>query len=161
MKKTGKGIMLVLGVLLTYFVGTAAYHAKLNYDGYCIPEHRILSDDEMIRIALKDVNRERPKYVYSYSTGKKERVQEDYIPYASIDELLEKNPNCCSFGLRSHLTSEGRLPPPTFFARINGLHRGYVRYKFEAHYVNAETGEEYSKEYNGSYKIKNCGKIYN
>ena len=156
--------MLLLQVGLMYLAVTLSYDAGLNYAGYCIPENRILSEDEMIRIALSDINRPRKKFkLYSEQSGGevKKRLQESYVPYSSVEDILEKNPHCCSFSLRSHVTSDGSRPPPTFVNRISGVHKGYIRYRINAQYLSNETGDHFQRDESGDYKISNCGRIYN
>ena len=147
--------MLFFSVMMMYFAGTGVYHAKLNYDGYCISENRILSDDEMIRIAVGEMNGKDSVRIHSKNYGVS---HENYVPYSSIEEFLKHTPDCCSFGLTSRMTNDGVMPPPGFLSRMNGSHRGYAH--IEA-VVNYRDGHGSIKLGNTKmiYSMQNCGII--
>ena len=64
-----------------------------QYRGVCDREGRILSDEEKIRVAVEYINNH---YDIIYDDPETHKTLSlDAIPYASVDEFLEKNPNCC------------------------------------------------------------------
>lgn len=147
--------MLLLGVMMMYFAGTGIYDAKLNYDGYCIPEGRILSDEEMVKIAVDAMNRKNSVRIHFKNYGVS---LESYVPYTSVEDFLKRTPDCCSFGLTSRMTKNGTMPPPKLLSRVLGIHRGYVHIESV---VNYRDGHGSIKSGNTAmiYSMQNCGII--
>ncbi|MFN6537665.1 MAG: hypothetical protein RM021_015015 [Nostoc sp. EkiNYC01] len=67
-----------LTVLFAYF--------GLNYSGFCFAKMRYLSDEERFRM------------VFDYQNERTDlgRSTYNYIKYASFDEYIKENPDCCS-----------------------------------------------------------------
>jgi hypothetical protein len=65
----------------------------MNYSGFCWAEKRWLSDEERIDLAIAEVIKRKTAYLERGIGGAKEY---ELIPYASIEEFKQKNPDCCS-----------------------------------------------------------------
>jgi hypothetical protein len=78
-----RGVMIVFAVTWTAAVSFIVYR---NVDGYCHSQERYLSDADMIRHAIR----------YSLERPPRERVSSpDIIQYSSVEEFMNRNPDCC------------------------------------------------------------------
>ena len=129
-------IMLLLQIGFMYLAVTWSFDAGRNYAGYCIPENRILSDEEMVRRGVEYIG-----------------------DFDDVDKFLEDNPNCCSFGNDDMRTTEGIQPSPDWVSRMNGTYAGNVRIRRAVKYLdrNERQQEVLGTDY---VFIKNCGTPY-
>lgn len=144
-KKIWRGFKIFLLLFSIYGVLWVCAQAGLNYMGYCSEKGRILSDNEMIRLAIeRTINSMRLS-----SNGKKK-----YVLYKDVNDFLAKNPNCCSFGVHVR-GSEGfeYVPPLTY--RITGTFRGYVTLKYTSIQID-QSGMEHKTEVQGNTYMTNC-----
>lgn len=108
---TAAAIVAVLGTLLT-----------LNYVGYCVPEGRFLSKQELVDIGLRDYF---PSYPPLNYTGFQAQVKQPIV-YSSLDDFVARNPDCCS------LTSTARKGmTPTLFHRLLGHFASFVKIEYK------------------------------
>ena len=95
----------------------------LNYGGFCISEGHVLSDEELIR-----------KAVALELAGRGNVLGDNAIVDNSVDEFLDRNPNCCGV---SHRENTDRSYDPVWFPLL--LHD--FRIKVSIHYRAFETGD--------------------
>ena len=122
-------IAIIAGLMLFTFV------EALNFSGFCYSTGRYLSDDEMIWAAVK-YNSGRPPF------------EGDREEYASLQELYERNPRCCSVDR----SGEGRFMDGPW-VRLFGWYVVLVnaRYKF------LTSGEKVI--YNSDIGMNACGMV--
>lgn len=89
----------------------------LNYSGVCISKGRTLTDKERIRISLDKIINTKSIYIEKEDSYNKYYTQ---IPYESVDQYLELNPDCCQ------ITHGGDLASPKFIDRITGYNANKV-----------------------------------
>jgi len=144
-----KSAGLLIAAALLYLIVPAGYKAYQNYNGVCLAEGRVLTDDEKIRMAITSVNLKPLVYVTSTQS------YEQYLPYDSTSEFLKNNPNCCHY--RWGQTSS--LPGTTWQNLIGGINTGYVKVSFTARYKNQQS-EAGSTFVLLAAMIDNCGNIH-
>lgn len=146
--KLYQSIKWVFLVACMTFISWVAMHAGLNYAGYCSEKGRILSEDEMIRMAVQDTI----NWMKVSSRGKKK-----HLLYKDVDDFLARNPDCCSFGVYARGT-EGYEPFPTLFDQITGSFRGYSTLNYTEQKLFQDS-EQIKKTVHVSLPMNNCGKI--
>ncbi|BCM25594.1 hypothetical protein ZMTM_18530 [Methyloradius palustris] len=136
----------------------------LNCFGFCYQKLRFLSDHERIEIAVSrllnfyegseisgTVNS--PVYIINDSDHKKIY---DQVPYSSLEEVFEKNPNCCEVS-RVAKVSEGKLTVNAWGC-LTGLSPYFVTGKIA---LKIKVGDEIKAGYSEfSYYISSCGTLY-
>ncbi len=143
-------LLLSVGAIwLTIFGG-------LNYAGVCIPERRILSNDEKIQAAFSYMN----KNVYGinqdvgfYSECDVIKNNCQYIPYANIEEFQKENENCCSV-TRRH--SEGT--DTSLISRVLGDYLATVMLQYKMNILDSQGFKKTLKGFRLIY-LNNCGKV--
>ncbi len=98
-------------MILVFGVSWVFTHAGLNYVGYCSGKGRVLSDEEKIAAAVRIINGVSFISSESFPELKNSETECKYnefgscnvIPYKTVEEFLEKNPDCCTV---SYLHSE-------------------------------------------------------
>lgn len=123
----------------------------LNLSGFCIPEGRWLSDEEKIRAAVDSLI---IRQDVAINTPDKGTQIYKVIPYENIDSFLDKNPVCCSVGIKRG----DDFIPQTFYTRITGKHAENIRIEYVAQYLD-ETGVMHTKKSVTTPLISNCGKV--
>ncbi|MDK2126718.1 hypothetical protein [Parachitinimonas caeni] len=136
------------------------FRAHLNYTGYCAREGRAWSDREKIHSAVNYVvNREKPREVYLKTGDKLVKLQPHeagyeeqlIIPYKSVDEFMQLNPNCCEITERADEGFQHDL-----LTRLSGDASGFVRVKYQRRYRGEATPDRH--EPRETYvTISNCG----
>jgi hypothetical protein len=131
---------------------------SLNYSGFCFAKMRYLSDEEKLRIAF-DYNNKEDKLLVSLG-GKLESYE--HIKYASFDEYIKENPNCCSINhgelYKIAQPSFGLLPEFSFFDRISGLgFRDLTVMNFKVRYLD-EKGNQRVQQVRVRNTLRNCGR---
>lgn len=120
----------------------------LNYSGLCISEGRYLTEQELIDIGIREEFRSYPPRTYP---GLLPKVTKP-IQYASFDDFIARNPNCCS------LTRTAREDfSPAFFHRILGHFAGFVRMEYRVE----EDVPDVPEMYVSHIAITNCGIPWN
>lgn len=136
-------------ILLVVIISLFGIPAGLNYSGFCISQGRWLSDEELIKLQIADVNR-RADVQDSQHLPNVPR-----IPYNSAEELMEKNPDCCKLGARSG--PDGIFPRLSFLDRILGADREVVWLQYKDYYHDKDGVLKFSiATWNAP--ITNCGK---
>jgi len=138
--------------LLLAFIGyelhTEYQAQERNFEGYCESEGRKLTDDELKIRALEYLNKE------SSFTEPNTSKSFKRIPYASVSQLLEENPNCCSFSPLSP-QEENDLREFRYYGHVNkNIHFSYKVY------YQAEDGSKQVGQSEGSVLLNNCGRIW-
>jgi hypothetical protein len=95
--------------------------AALNYSGFCLPQGRYLTEQELIDIGARDEFRFYPP---SHYPGFAATIHNP-IPYDSFEDFISRNPNCCSL---SRTGREGGAP--TLLHRFSGYFATFVRVEY-------------------------------
>ncbi|MFN6515749.1 MAG: hypothetical protein RMY29_014805 [Nostoc sp. CreGUA01] len=81
---------------ILYYIGfpltILSIYFSLNYSGFCFAKMRYLSDEERFRMVF-DYQNERTDLL---NIANVEGSIYNYIKYASFDEYIKENPDCCS-----------------------------------------------------------------
>jgi hypothetical protein len=151
------GMVVMVLLMLIYLLAIAV----LNHKGFCAPSYRILSDDEKIRIAIKDRLLEYPPAVIKeayYDNGFyliAKKVPDRPVHYKNVDEFLRLNPDCCS--LSKAVIDDGlELQAIDFSDRIKGNVSHFMRLRYRVNYLN-EKNEAENVTYSEIITISNCG----
>ncbi|MEA5601723.1 hypothetical protein [Nostoc sp. UHCC 0252] len=132
-------IFLFVGIPLTVLF---AYFG-LNYSGFCFAKMRYLSDEERFRMVF-DYQNERTDL--GRSTYK-------YIKYASFDEYIKENTDCCSINPGGPY----EIRQSSFLDRIFGYDaRDVIVINFKVRYLD-ETGNQRAFETRFENTLQNCG----
>ena len=135
--------------ILTAFLLCVGLPASMNYSGFCFAEGRYLSDEERIRLYLELSMRNTYRYQERGSIKDYE-----YIKYSSVDEFLEKNPDCCGVNIKKGYD----LAPPRFLDRITGFNSGkIISIEFPAYKLSNNGKKKLVKDEFYHYQM-NCGK---
>lgn len=117
----------------------------LNQSGVCISEMRRYSDAEIVELA-----KERAFYDYSAtakSPAAEQRLGKNYITYATKDDFIQKNQNCCKVLTPSEPEWRPELEV-TGFVTVEGRFRAWVQLLMDA-------GNGFTKK--GLEVVDNCG----
>ncbi|WP_162917686.1 hypothetical protein [Dongia deserti] len=133
----------VIAVSVAFLVITAA----LNYSGFCISQGRFLSEGELIDIgARRYLKRFLPLNYDQFAPTERP------VAFASVEEFLLRNPDCCS------VTQKGRDDGvPALFHRIMGRFAGFVRIEYKLE----ETPPEGPAREVVWVAVANCGRPWN
>ncbi|WP_161814422.1 hypothetical protein [Steroidobacter agaridevorans] len=148
-----------LGLALL-FVGL---RAGLNYSGFCLEQRRWLTDREKIEIAIKRILASYPPTlieVVTYPDGRKaDRYfqPENPVPYRSVDEFLQVNPECCEVTQREHPKISGSI---SLGSRLFGITSANVRVRYQVRYLDA-SGRMITRIMEPYIAISNCGRPLN
>lgn len=145
-----KYIRLLVLVIPLVLIGSCN---ALNYNGFCIPEFRTLSDDEYVRIAAKEwvkfIDR---KLVDSNGDGKPDGYRLKEATDERVDQFLAENPDCCEilggFGGDS-------FRPPSNLQRFMG--KAAVAVKIQS--MGRRHGDTDESELTAYRIVSNCGEI--
>jgi hypothetical protein len=130
--------------------------AGLNHSGFCWRQGRYLSNDERILLAVQEVIRLYPPTIPRVVNGGAEiefRRVESAIPYASVNDFLTSNPNCCdirSTGLQGF--------PRGFWNSVAGRNAGYVHVRYLVR--SRRDGDETRVHHEMAVAISNCGRAW-
>ncbi len=141
-------IFIFIGIPLTLL----SIFYSLNYSGFCFAKMRYLSDEEKLRIVFNYINREDelPGIKKSYK----------HIKYASFDEYIKENPNCCSInhGEAYKIAQSSFLPEISFLDTITGLgFHDLIVINFKVRYLD-ENGNQRIEETRFGNTLRNCGR---
>ncbi|MGJ5628722.1 hypothetical protein [Nostoc sp. CALU 1950] len=145
-------IFIVIGIPLSLL----SIFYSLNYSGFCFAKMRYLSDEEKLRMAFDYNNREDKLFVYGGGTVKSYQ----HIKYASFDEYIKENPDCCSinYGEPYKIAQASFIPESSFLDRISGLgFRDLTVINFKVRYLD-ENGNERVQEVRFGNTLRNCGR---
>lgn len=147
-------VFLVTGIPLL----NLTYAASMNYSGYCFEKNRYLTFDDKIEHIFKSINGRKTIYL---SVDNK-LTEFENLPYASFEEYLKENPDCCSLipvNNRISPVYELSLAPPDFIERITGNHSGEViTVKFRHNYFD-RGGQLTFMNLKHTRVLTNCGNI--
>lgn len=127
---------------------------SLNYSGVCIPEKRILSDEEKIHIAADHINKHDLLVLSSIHECRSSEMGCNYIRYKSADDLISQNPNCCSVSVWDTQT----ILDSSFSYRIAGSYAGTIEVDFKANYKDKE-GQLKGAQVKRLALMGNCGHV--
>jgi len=130
-------VTLVIVAAGLYFSGL--WLLPMNYVGYCSERHGWVPRDELIRAAVRSMFLGYPQ---------------DAIPYRSVDEFLQHNPDCCS------LTNQGReyYEAPLSY-RLSGSVRTLVHVKYFVRRRDA-AGDITQEQQETWAAMTNCGEAW-
>ncbi|MEH2285670.1 MAG: hypothetical protein V7K90_30880 [Nostoc sp.] len=138
-------IFIFIGIPLTML----SIFYSLNYSGFCFAKMRYLSDDEKLRIAFNYNNREDTLPV---NVDGKIKYYE-HIKYASFDEYIKENPDCCSINPGGPY----EIRHSSFLDRIFGYDaRDVIVINFKVRYLD-ENGNKRVFETRFENTLQNCG----
>jgi hypothetical protein len=123
----------------------------LSYSGFCLPEGRFLTDQEIIDIGARDYFQRYPPPNYAPKDGSYVEVVRP-IAYGSFDDFMLRNPNCCL------VTQTGRDDgAPSLFHRLIGRFAGFARIEYQLEdSVHGAAGKNLVWV-----AVTNCGKPWN
>lgn len=81
--------------IIALLVLCGTFRATLSLSGICWEQKRQLSDEEIVRIAVDFVNDRGVDGGILTNEQAKVYTPSSRIPYSSVEEFLELNPNCC------------------------------------------------------------------
>ncbi len=143
-----KSCLLLVPVLLFALVLPTLLRITANMAGACVTEGRFLSDQELIRLAAMSANLRQIVFIPA------EHKYQEYVPYASVDELVEKNPNCCELGG----AGSGEVPGASRFDLLRGINSNFVSVRFFAQYKDDNAAIHKILVHWGA-MIGNCGEV--
>lgn len=129
---------------------------SLNYSGFCFAKMRYLSDKEKLQIAFDYRNNEDELPVY---VDKKVKFYE-HIKYASFDEYIKENSDCCSIihGEAYKIAKSLFIEKPLLLDRITGHgFRDLIVINFKVRYLDENGSQRIQKVRFGS-TLRNCGR---
>ncbi|MFA7275358.1 MAG: hypothetical protein WC043_00985 [Pseudobdellovibrionaceae bacterium] len=152
-----KFVIPLIAVMLVGFLGKAAWDMQQQYSGVCLDLGRPLTDEEKIRAVIKEMNRS--------STRSVEFVTHKRVPFASVDDFLKANPNCCSVETRDNISGwppQGDWAHKTnwWLSKATGVNAGYVTVNYVLHYID-EKGVVKQTPDKMIWRIQNCGVVTN
>ena len=93
----------------------------LSYSGFCLPEGRFLTDQEIVDIGARSYFQRYPPPNY----GTFVKVVRP-IAYTSFEDFMSRNPDCCSVTQTGRDGGESSL-----FHRLMGRFAGFVRIEYK------------------------------
>ncbi|MBN3890801.1 MAG: hypothetical protein HWQ43_17140 [Nostoc sp. JL31] len=132
-------IFLFIGLPITIL----SIYFSLNYSGFCFAKMRYLSDEERFGM------------VFDYQNERTDlgRSSYNYIKYASFDEYIKENPDCCSINPGGPY----EIRHSSFLDRIFGYDaRDVIVMNFKVRYLD-ENGKKRVFETHFENTLQNCG----
>ncbi len=134
--------------------------------GYCPETQKIMSDQDKVLLALKQLNE---SGVFSMGwnedgMGSFSMSRYKYIPYQSETEILEKNPDCCSVKYYEAMDGKSLIGKTVDKWKLTktwqerGGYAGHVHVKYAAKFLSKEDGTEKLGIVREFGSITNCGK---
>lgn len=161
----GMTLKVIVFASVLFGVAYIAYLATLSYSGYCFSERRYLSDQERIERAVTFVlaSMTPPVARYDISPVDKRRktFQEgtrDYVPYRSVHEFFELNPNCCVVVDRFTYRG-GETYIPNFWNRLTGAVSAVISMKYQVRYRDKD-GAVHVEYAEAAPAISSCGHVW-
>lgn len=156
-KKLLRRLVFATGVV---FVTLVIGKMSLNYIGFCFKEHRFLSDEEKISIAIPYVLGSYPPNLLEYGERLGRVVvigghtPAHPIYYKDRDAFLAENPDCCKLTQKMERTKSEF--PIQLEHRLLGNSNTFVEVTYKLKYID-ETGVERSQITTEYVAISNCG----
>jgi hypothetical protein len=152
-------LRLSLRAMLIASLSVVVAAGALTYSGCCIWQMRYVSDEEKIRNVVSRIvsvmmqGKDRHYHMaVRTDQGYVEYPESKIVPYASVEDFLKENENCCSVGLRSGLEHI----PRTFVRRLVGAVSDFVVVKYKRQFVDAE-GTLHSEYVTAQIAVDACG----
>jgi hypothetical protein len=137
--------LLTLGMLALGAIGA------LSYRGYCIAQHRYLSDDEYIAAAI-DAAMKSETFVRRRQVGDRLSFTSfKVIPHTNVTEFHEGNPGCCRI-----INPVNAERTPHFWDRVWGTWARTVELDLNLRYVD-EHGTRQVEPQTWTARLTNCG----
>ena len=152
-KNSGSSSMLVgqIGIVLILTIPILLV-AALNYSGFCIRRFRYINVEDRFKAVFDNWNQ---KTHYPVVVNGISRNLEREKIYASFEEFLSQNPDCCELSPDKPI----ELPPPSFFDRITGYYSGSVVFlQFEERFFD-ENGDIIVATLEINNVLQNCGEV--
>ena len=144
-----KSIGLIVLAALLYLSVPAGYKAYQNYNGVCLAEGRVLTDDELIRRVTEAINENR------WVNIQDEGVMRPILSYGNVKEFILANPNCCLL----NLNSPHELHQPTLQEIFSGLTLNTISLDYVIRYKASDGQIKYTEIKQDAY-VTNCGDLY-
>lgn len=168
----------VFGLILCGIGAVVGYRGYMNYQGHCWEERRYLTKQEKIHRAIEDVLRRYPPGVIptvrleengrlvekiisiddfrnKVLDGRSYTMPKTPVFYSSVDDFLQKNPNCCELRGDRNFFNKSEFGGPSFFDLVTGGVSSYIRIRYWVKYM--EGGEEKRIMNNYFADLSNCG----
>lgn len=133
------------------------YLGWLTNNGYCHAQGKYLTDEEKIRVALKDELKKYPPSVIRTpndpTKGGNLTVPSNPIYYRDVDEFLSLNPDCCKVSPTEAFTEGSTV---TLLEKLTGTATSVIETNYLVRY-RGEDGLEHSIKTTPSLHITNCG----
>jgi hypothetical protein len=144
------GCLLIPMAIVIGLISLLVPAAYQNYRGICRKVGRVLTDEELIRQVVAQIN-DRPSFSFLSENG---FVHYPYVAYPSVDEFLGNNPDCCRVTSLGNDTDE-------FSLRLEGAAYKHVSLRYIVRYRDAEgIQRETVTSSDGAYLVGNCGEIF-
>jgi len=136
-------LIALLNVLVFLYLGVMEV---VDAHGYCPKKQTYITSDGRIGAAINAINGKRSVYIYAEN--------KDYprIPYKSIADFKERNPNCCAIYPADKWEE--------FFNRMGKSASSAVRIKYTAYY-QINTDQVGSKTFDVVVPVNSCGDVIN
>lgn len=123
-------------VAVFFLFASAIYAARLSYDGYCFSQGRQIPENEKVRTAIARILETYPPAatrVYLGSNAWQPIPPSRPIHYASVDEFLAMNPECCRIAPIEKYIEGGHLD---LLSRLTGEATNIVEIRYLVRYLD-------------------------
>ena len=142
-------VLLLLNGLASLSLIPPLHRAYQNYNGVCLKEGRVLTDEEKIARAVEKINKEVSLNVYDNQSG---HHYFEVIPYSSPAEFMKRNPDCCALNPKMPL----EVGSPDFLDKIFGVSSDALYIIYQANYLD-EAGVATTSRVEKAVELTNCG----
>jgi hypothetical protein len=126
----------------------------LSYNGFCFREWRFLSDRDYFIAAIGEILKIETYPEVLDSSGSTMFLPVNVLPYATVEQFLQQNPNCC------RVISHEDGPWPSLGERLWGAAAALVSMTYKLNY-SAASGRPETAAGSTIYVITNCGRAWN
>jgi len=142
-------LLSILGLIFLYLLGMELVGAY----GYCIKTGTMMTEHEKLNRAIVVINRRSDVTITRHHIVR--GIEKNYdsrprVSYASVDEFLSKNKDCCTIEPAGNLQA--------LFNKLGGQASSEARINYTAYFTD-EDGQVRSEEKRASVAVDECGKI--
>lgn len=149
-------------VISSLIAGAWLIWGGINYSGYCFAQSAYLSNDAIVRSAIPVFLDSYPPII-SYTDIEKgpdgfmsrlfRKRPSNSIPYLSIDDFLQVNPECCKLSAGG---PEG--DSPSAWQRFTGGISGFVFVEYNVRFIGRD-GARRTQKVSEFIPVSNCGRM--
>lgn len=137
-------------IALVLPVGSYALRRSFDLGGFCLSPLGYFSNEELVRLAIASINNDEMLQV---SFGGRTGYPRPQVPYASVEQFLEKNPGCCAVGWGESATAGDS----SVFSALTGVGTAAVRVDFRGRFLD-EAGVQHSQVLHYVSLFNSCGR---